>query len=56
MAGQVGGSGSLSTKLRQIELVTKLISSGSVSRENLSSSAQSGTPDPEAGNILNTEA
>lgn len=54
MTGQVGGA-SLSSKLRQIELVTKLISSGVVSRDSLPSS-DSNSPQPEAGNLLNTRA
>lgn len=55
MAGQISGS-SLSSKLRQIEIVSKLISSGSVSHETLSSSSSSKAPEPEAGNLLNTSA
>lgn len=53
MPANIGGS-SLSTRLKQIELVTKLIESGSASssRQGSAESANS-SPKQGAGNLLN---
>lgn len=54
----VSTSGSIARKLEQIELVTELISSGSIPASGDGTVESSGglPPSPEAGNLLNTKS